>query len=94
MSLRNPHQKQNTVVRTYKMGIRFEGNRKERRAQEKEANQRVKGLQFQQEKIIHDKNAINAAMGIARMFPNKQSKLAIRAIQETTKNYSNIAAVE
>jgi len=73
------------------MGVRFHGNRDERSAQEKEANQRVKGLQVRQEDILHDKDAINAALGLARLFPNQRRALAVRAIQQTTKNYSNIA---
>lgn len=79
------------VIRTYRMGVRFHGNRDERRTQEKEANQRVKGLQVRQEGILHDRNAINAALGLARLFPNQRRALAVRAIQQTTKNYSNIA---
>ncbi len=73
------------------MGIRFHGSKEERRVLEKEANQRVKGLQVRQDDILQDKNAINAAMGISRLFPNQWRGLTVRAIQQTTKNYSNIA---
>jgi hypothetical protein len=79
------------VTRTYSLGLRFRGTREQRRFLEREANQRVKGLQVQQEDIVFDKKAGIAAMGVARMLPNKQAKLAVRSIQEITKNYPNIS---
>ncbi len=91
MSLQTLIPDQPLVIRTYQMGIRFNGSKEERRALEKEANQRVKGLQVRQDDILHDKNAISAAMGISRLFPNQWRGLTVRAIQQTTKNYSNIA---
>jgi len=78
------------VLRTYSLGIKFEGNRSQRRAQEKEANQRVKGLQVRQEDMIFNRETINASLNIARQLPNKDSKFASAVIQESTKNYSNI----
>ncbi|MBY9001630.1 MAG: transposase [Candidatus Heimdallarchaeota archaeon] len=91
MSLQTLTPDQPLVIRTYQMGIRFNGSKEERRVLEKEANQRVKGLQVRQDDILQDKNAINAAMGISRLFPDQWRGLTVRAIQQTTKNYSNIA---
>jgi len=91
VSLQTSAHDQPLVIRTYQMGIMFNGSKEERRVLEKEANQRVKGLQVRQDDILHDKNAINAAMGISRLFPNQWRGLTVRAIQQTTKNYSNIA---
>jgi len=81
-----------TVTRTYQMGIRFHGTREERRDNEKEANQRVKGLQVQQEDLLYDRHAISEAVKIARLLPNKQSKFATGAIQAATTKYSNISS--
>ena len=82
---------QSYVIRTYAMGIRFEGTREERRSNEKEANQRVKGLQIQQNDIIHDAEAIETSMNFTRTQPNQSHKFAKRYIQKVKKNYSNIS---
>ncbi len=78
------------VLRTYRLGVSFEGDNKEKRAKEIEANNRVRGLQVRQEDMIYDKTTIDLALRIARDIPNKDSKFAPAAIQEYTKNYSNI----
>lgn len=78
------------VVRTYSLGVKFKGTRMERREQEKEANQRVKGLQVRQEDMIFDRNTIRTSLNIARQLPKQDSKFAPAIIQETTKNYANI----
>ena len=82
--------KQTLVTRTYQMGVRFEGTREERRKDEKEANQRIKGLQVQQEDIIRDKKAINAAMVLARTDPNLNAKMGASSISKITRNSRNI----
>jgi hypothetical protein len=79
------------VKRTYQLGLQFVGTKEERRAQEQEANQRVKGLQVQQEDIIYCRKSRKTAMDVARILPEKQAKLAIRSVQEITKNYANIS---
>ncbi|MCG3254909.1 MAG: hypothetical protein KAU62_02390, partial [Candidatus Heimdallarchaeota archaeon] len=82
--------KQTLVTRTYQMGVRFEGTREDRRKDEKEANQRIKGLQVQQEDIIRDKKAINAAMVLARTDPNLSAKMGASSISKITRNSRNI----
>ncbi len=82
---------QNIVVRTYQMGVKFPGTREERRALEREANQRIKGLQVQQEDIIRDKVAVQAALELARTDYHKNPKYAISKISKVTKNSRNIA---
>ncbi len=90
MSQQNLESK-STVIRTYRMGIRFDGTKEEKRTQEKEANLRVKGLQIQQDDIYHYESAIETALNIARTQPKQQSKFAVKAIQKAKQNYSNIA---
>ena len=82
--------KQTLVTRTYQMGVRFEGTREKRREDEIEANQRIKGLQVQQEDIIFDKKAINAAMVLARTDPNLNAKMGASSISKITRNSRNI----
>ncbi len=83
--------KQTLVTRTYQMGVRFEGTREKRRIQEKEANQRVKGLQVRQEDLIHDKKAINAALSIARNEPKMPNMVGLTNIKRITKKSPSIA---
>ena len=71
---------QHLVTKTYCLGARFKGTREKRRLLEKEANKLIKGLQVKQEDIIFDKKARKAAMGVARVLPDKQAKLAVRSI--------------
>ena len=82
---------QNMVVRTYQMGIKFPGTREERRALEREANQRIKGLQVQQEDIIREKKAVQRALNLVRSDYRKNPKYAIYEISKVTKNSRNIA---
>ncbi len=82
---------QNMVVRTYQMGVKFPGTREERRALEREANQRIKGLQVQQEDIIREKTAVQASLNLARSDYRKNPKYAINEISKVTKNSRNIA---
>ncbi len=81
---------QNIVVRTYQMGIKFPGTREERRALEREANQRIKGLQVQHDDIIRDKVAVQAALNLARVDYSKNPKFATGEISKVTKNSRNI----
>ncbi len=82
--------KQKLVTRTYQMGVRFEGTREKRRKNEMEANQRIKGLQVQQEDIIRDKKSIKAAMVLARTDPNLNAKIGASRISKITSNQRNI----
>ena len=91
MSFLQPPNTQSYVIRTYAMGIRFEGTREERRSNEKDANQRVRGLQIQQNDIIHDAEALETSMNFTRTQPNQSHKFAKRYIQKVKKNYSNIS---
>ncbi len=81
----------NIVVRTYQMGVKFPGTREERRALEREANQRIKGLQVQQEDIIREKKAVQRALNLVRSDYRKNPKYAIYEISKVTKNSRNIA---
>ncbi len=81
---------QNLVVRTYQMGVKFPGTREERRALEREANQRIKGLQVQHDDIIRDKVAVQAALNLARVDYRKNPKFATTEISKVTKNSRNI----
>ena len=81
---------QNLVVRTYQMGIRFPGTREERRALEREVNQRIKGLQVQHDDIIRDKVAVQAALNLARVDYHKNPKFATTEISKVTMNSRNI----
>ncbi|MHA1202996.1 MAG: zinc ribbon domain-containing protein [Candidatus Heimdallarchaeaceae archaeon] len=81
---------QNLVVRTYQMGVKFPGTREERRALEREANQRIKGLQVQHDDIIRDKVAVQAALDLARVDYRKNPKFATTEISKVTKNSRNI----
>ncbi|MBY9001608.1 MAG: transposase [Candidatus Heimdallarchaeota archaeon] len=81
---------QNLVVRTYQMGVKFPGTREERRTLEREANQRIKGLQVQQEDIIREKKAVQAALNLARVDYHKNPKFATSEISKVTNNSRNI----
>ena len=81
---------QDLVVRTYQMGVKFPGTREERRALEREANQRIKGLQVQHDDIIRDKVAVQAALDLARLDYRKNPKFATTEISKVTKNSRNI----
>ena len=72
------------------MGVRFEGTREDRRKDEKEANQRIKGLQVQQEDIAQDRKAIRAAMDLARKDPHLNAKFGTSRISKVTRNSRNI----
>ncbi len=72
------------------MGVRFYGTREKRREDEKEANQRIKGLQVQQEDITQDRKAIRAAMNLAREDPRLDAKFATSRISKITRNSRNI----
>ncbi len=78
------------VLRTYTLGVKFEGDKRTKRTKEIEANKRVKGLQVRQEDMIYNTKTINTALNIARELPDKDSKFAPAVIQEHTKNYANI----
>jgi hypothetical protein len=72
------------------MGVKFPGTREERRALEREANQRIKGLQVQHDDIIRDKVAVQAALNLARADYRKNPKFATTEISKVTKNSRNI----
>ena len=81
---------QHSVTRSFKMGVRFQGESlQEKRALEREANQRVKGLQIQQESMIYNNTAREAALNIARNS-TRSSKFASQKIAKITKNGSNL----
>ena len=80
-----------TILKSYRMGVSFNGRTlKEKRVLEREANQRVKGLQLQQENLVYDKKAINAAMNFARNNPSFSSKYIHTEMRKITNKGSNV----
>lgn len=78
------------VIRTYHMGVKFHGSKEDKRIQEIEANQRIKGLQVQQEDIAFNRLAKKTAMDLARKYPRAEAKRVPSEISKTTKNSRNI----
>ena len=91
LSSQNSIKAENLVIRTYRMGVRFNGSKETRRLLEIEANSRIARLQTEQEDFIFDDKAREIALSIVNQKLDIPPKFAPREIQKSTKRYSNIS---